>query len=136
MIPANDTTRKPARVLIVDDEPKNRALLEIMLAPEGYVIQTAPSGEAALAAVAEQPPDLILLDIMMPGMDGYNTASRVKTNPVTKHIPIIMLTALDDKNSRMHGLRAGAEEFLTKPVDRAELCVRVRNLLALRCQAE
>lgn len=136
MIPANDTTRKRARVLIVDDDPKNLALLEIMLAPEGYVIQTAPNGETALAAVAEQPPDLILLDIMMPGMDGYHTASRIKTNPVTKHIPIIMVSSLDDKNSRMHGLRAGAEEFLTKPVDRAELCVRVRNLLALRCKAE
>jgi CheY-like chemotaxis protein len=117
---------RPARILIVDDEPLNRQLLEVMLQPEGYVLVTAVCGEEALEMVAQQPPDLILLDVMMPGMDGYQVAATIKGNVATKDIPIIMLTALDDRNSRMHGMRAGAEGFLTKPMDRAELCERVR----------
>ena len=79
--------------------------------------------------IAQQPPDLILLDVMMPGMDGYQVVARIKSNPATKHIPVIMLSALDDRNSRTHGLSAGAEDFLTKPVNRVELCTRVRTLL-------
>ena len=86
--------------------------------------------------VAQQPPDLILLDIMMPGMDGYQVAAKIKGNPATKNIPVIMVTALDDRNARMLGLSAGAEDFLTKPVDRAELCVRVRNLLRLKAYGD
>ena len=107
-----------------------------MLAPEGFLLQTAASGEEALAMVAQQPPDLILLDIMMPGMDGYQVAARIKGNPATKNIPVIMVTALDDRDARMLGLSAGAEDFLTKPVDRAELCVRVRNLLRLKAYGD
>jgi PAS domain S-box-containing protein len=107
-------------------------LLEVMLTPEGFVLLTAGSGEEALAMVAEHPPDLILLDVMMPGMNGYQVAARIKDDRATKNIPIIMVTALDDRNARMLGLRAGAEEFLTKPVDRGELCVRVKNLLRLK----
>ena len=121
----------PARILIVDDDPQNRQLLEVMLAPEGYLISTAANGGEALAKVAEQPPDLILLDVMMPGMDGYQVVSRIKSNLATKHIRVLMLSALDDRNSKMHGVSAGAEDFLTKPVNRAELCARVRNLLGL-----
>ena len=119
------------RILIVDDERRNRELLEVMLSTEGYLLETATCGEEALRMVAQQPPDLILLDIMMPGMDGYQVAARIKGNVATKHILVIMLTALDDRNSKMHGLSAGAEEFLTKPVNRAELCSRVRDLLRL-----
>ena len=121
----------PARILIVDDEPLNRSLLEVMLGGQGHVLMTAASGEAALAMVRQQPPDLILLDIMMPGMDGYQVAATLKGNEATRHIPIIMLSALDDRNSMMHGLNAGAEDFLSKPVDRAELTARVGNLLRL-----
>ena len=124
-------TAPPARVLIVDDDPHNRQLLEVMLTPEGYLISTAANGGEALAKVAEQPPDLILLDVMMPGMDGYQVVARIKSNLATQHIRVLMLSALDDRNSRMHGLSAGAEDFLTKPVNRAELCARVRNLLGL-----
>jgi two-component system cell cycle sensor histidine kinase/response regulator CckA len=129
-------TERPARVLIVDDEHHNRHLLEVMLTPEGFVLQTAASGEEALAMVAAQPPDLILLDIMMPGIDGYQVAAKIKSNRATSNIPVIMVTALDDRKSRMFGLSAGAEDFLSKPVDRAELCARVRNLLRLKAYGD
>jgi len=131
-----DLTGYPARVLIVDDELHNRQLLEVMLAPEGLVLQTATSGEQALAMVAAQPPDLILLDVMMPGIDGYQVAARIKGSHATANIPVIMVTALDDQQARMSGLGAGAEDFLTKPVDRVELCARVRNLLRLKAYAD
>ena len=122
----------PARILIVDDERPNRELLEIMLTPEGFLLLTAASGEEALAIVAQQAPDLILLDVMMPRMDGYQVAARIKGDAATKNIPVIMVTGLDDHNARMLVLGAGAEDFLAKPVDRAELCVRVKNLLRLK----
>jgi len=131
-----DVTEQRARVLIVDDEYKNRKLLEVMLAPEGFLLLNAANGEEALASAAVESPDLILLDVMMPDMDGYEVAAKLKGNIATKSIPIIMLTALDDRNARMLGLNAGAEDFLTKPVDRAELCVRVRNLLRLKTYSD
>ena len=114
----------------------SRSLLEVMLQPEGFEVELAASGEAALLAIATQPPDLILLDVLMPDMDGYQVASELKRNPLTRHIPLIMVTALDDRDARMLGLAAGAENFLTKPVDHAELCVRVRNMLRLKTTAD
>ena len=131
-----DISGRPARVLIVDDEPHNRQLLEVMLAPEGVVLQVASSGEQALAMVAAEPPDLILLDVMMPGIDGYQVAARIKSNSATANIPVIMVTALDDHKARTIGLSVGAEDFLTKPVDRIELCARVRNLLRLKAYGD
>lgn len=134
----------PARILIVDDERLNRQLLEAMLEPEGFHLESAESGAEALELVAAQAPDLILLDIMMPppkrhgksddsaGMNGYAVATSIKGNPTTRNIPIIMVTALDGREARMRGLKAGAEDFLTKPIDRAELCARVKNLLRLK----
>ncbi|HEX9248968.1 MAG TPA: response regulator, partial [Gemmatimonadaceae bacterium] len=119
-----DAAENPARILLVDDKLQNRELLEIMLRPEGFVLLTAASGEEALVMVAEAPPDLILLDVMMPGMNGYEVVGKIKRDPVTKNIAIIMLTALDDRDARMLGLNAGAEDFLSKPVDRSELVVR------------
>ncbi len=127
-----DISEYPARILIVDDEPGNRKLLEVMLKAEGYQVLSAANGEEALVLVAQQPPDLILLDVMMPGMDGYQVAAKLKGNLITQNIPIIIITAQHDRNARMLGLNAGAEDFLTKPVDHAELCVRVRNLLRLK----
>jgi signal transduction histidine kinase len=125
-------SRPPATVLIVDDEPLNCKLLESLLLPEGYLTVTAGSGAQALGLVAKSAPDLILLDVMMPELDGYQVAALLKADPVTSNIPIIMVTALSDRDARIAGLKAGAEEFLSKPVDRAELWLRVRNLLRLK----
>lgn len=122
----------PATLLIVDDEIHVRKLLEMLLQNQGYRTLTASSGEEALALIAQQPPDLILLDIMMPGMDGYEVASQLKANKSTLNIPIIMLSALGEHSARLSGLEAGAEDFLSKPVDSAELWLRVRNLLRLK----
>jgi signal transduction histidine kinase/DNA-binding response OmpR family regulator len=119
-------------ILVVDDEAQNRKLLETLLRPEGYVIECAASGSEALRLVAQNAPDLILLDVMMPEMDGYKVATLLKADPVTSNIPIILVTALSDRDARLAGLNAGAEEFLTKPVERAELWLRVRNLLRLK----
>jgi two-component system cell cycle sensor histidine kinase/response regulator CckA len=131
-----DFSDQPARILIVDDELFNRQLLEVMLTSEGFTLMTAASGEEALASVARDPPDLILLDVMMPGMDGYQVAATLKANLATKNIPVIIVTAMDDRSARMLGLSAGAEDFLTKPVDRSELWLRVRNLLRLKAYGD
>lgn len=125
-------TGSSATVLIVDDDPQVRKLLELLLLHEGYQIRTAVSGEEALATIKHAPPDLILLDVMMPGMDGCQVAGHLKSNPETSGIPIIMLTALSERSARLAALEAGVEEFLSKPVDRAELWLRVRNLLRLK----
>jgi diguanylate cyclase (GGDEF)-like protein/PAS domain S-box-containing protein len=125
-------TVQTSTILIVDDELQNRKLLETLLRPEGYLTQTAATGEEALAMVEQCAPDLILLDIMMPGMDGHVVAKMLKAKPSTANIPIIMVTAQIDRAARLAGLDAGAEEFLTKPIDRAELWLRVRNLLRLK----
>jgi len=125
-------TRLPATILIVDDELQNRKLLEALLKPEGYHLVTAANGEETLAAVATAAPDLILLDVMMPMMDGYTVTRTLKADPRTASIPIILVSALSDRDARLTGLEAGAEDFLTKPVDHAELWLRVRNLLRLK----
>jgi putative two-component system response regulator len=125
------SSRKPT-ILIVDDEESNRHLFETLLKLEGYSTQTANNGEAALAMVADWQPDLILLDVMMPGMDGFQVATKLKSDPATEHIPVIMATSLDDRGAMLAGLNAGAEEFLTKPLDRTEMKVRVRNILRLK----
>lgn len=124
--------KKTARILVVDDDERNRRLLIAMLEAEGYTVQEAVDGERALELVRQSPPDIILLDIMLPGIDGYEVARLLKANAATQAIPIIMVTALDDRASRLRGLEAGAEEFVTKPVDRNELRVRVHNLLRLK----
>lgn len=131
-----DLNRDFAQILIVDDEGYNRNLLEVMLTPENFQLKTAANGREALRMIADEPPDLVILDVMMPEMDGYQVAAKIKSDALTKNIPIIMLTALGDHDSRMRGLTAGAEDFLTKPVNRAELCVRVRNLLRLKANSD
>ena len=124
--------KQTARILVVDDEERNRRLLAAMLEAEGYSASQAADGMQALELARRSLPDLILLDIMMPGMDGYEVARVLKADAATRPIPVVMVTALDDRESRLRGLEAGAEEFVTKPVDRNELRVRVRNLLRLK----
>jgi CheY-like chemotaxis protein len=118
-----------SRVLIVDDERQNRDLLEIMLTLEGYELATAASGEEGLRSLARQPPDLVLLDVMMPGMNGYEVTAAIKGDAATRHIPVVLITGLDDHESRERGLRAGADAFLSRPVDRTDLCECVHQLL-------
>ncbi len=118
------------RVLIVDDEPDNRELVEVILNWLGFVVELAPGGKEALAMIAKQRPHLILLDVMMPGMDGYQVTTAIRADPNTKDIPVMLVTALSLHGAA--GARArsvGAEEVLIKPFDRDELTSRVKNLL-------
>ena len=119
-------------ILVVDDDPLNIKLLAAQLLSKGYRVMTASDGEMALAKIEETPPDLILLDIMMPGIDGYEVTRRLKTNPETKEIPIILVTALTEDSEKKKGLEAGADEFINKPVNYPELDARVCSLLKLK----
>ena len=119
------------RVLIVDDDPDMGAYLGLMLSTEGLPTDTAGTGEAALEHVLVDPPDLILLDVMLPGISGFEVCERLKRNPATALIPIILVTALDDHHSRVRGIEAGADDFLSKPVIREELIARVKTLRRL-----
>jgi PAS domain S-box-containing protein len=131
-----DVAKHSPWILIVDNEQRNRDLLQIMLAAEGFQIQSAASAEEGFAMIHQKPPDLILLDVMMTGMDGYQMAAKLKGSRATRHIPIIMVTARDDQDGKMLGLLSGAENFLTKPVNRAELCLRARNLIRLKAYGD
>ncbi len=119
-------------ILIVDDNPDNVRLLEAMLGSRGYTTTAAGSGAEALARVAAAPPALVLLDVMMPGLDGYEVARRIKSDPTLPFIPIILITAKQDMRDKVYGLEQGADDFLSKPVHRAELLARVQALLRLK----
>jgi len=125
-----------ARVLVVDDILSNVKLLEAKLTAEYFEVVTAFNGIEALAKVEECDPDIILLDVMMPGMDGFEVARRIKGNPKTAHVPVVMVTALDQPSDRVAGLDAGADDFLTKPVDDAALFARVRSLVRLKMMTD
>ena len=120
---------RPFRILVVDDERDNRELLEVILGSEGFVVSTAASGAEALESLAGEPADLVLLDIMMPGMNGYEVVEKMKGNDATKGIPVIMVTALEDRNARARAASAGADDFLRKPLDLSVLMARVESLL-------
>ena len=120
------------KILIVDDEEKNRKVLGVMLAHYGYDCATAVDGAEALAKAKEYDPDLIFLDIMMPEMDGYAACRELKGDKATCEIPVVMVTALTDRGSRLKGLEAGASDFLTKPIDKNELLLRTKNLLKVK----
>jgi signal transduction histidine kinase len=120
-----------SKILIVDDDPLGIDTLESILAGEGYEIMSAMNGVTALKKADEFLPDLILLDIMMPGMDGFEVCQRIRATPKLAEVPIIILTALDDRRSRLLGIESGADDFLTKPVDRQELRLRVNTIVRL-----
>ncbi|WP_339747284.1 PleD family two-component system response regulator [uncultured Maricaulis sp.] len=121
-----------ARILVVDDQPANVRLLEAKLQAEYFDVCTAVDGFAAIEVARVEQPDLILLDVMMPRMDGYETCRRLKHDPATRHIPVVMVTALDQRDDRIRGLESGADDFLTKPIDDVTLFARVRSLLRLK----
>jgi two-component system, sensor histidine kinase and response regulator len=121
-----------AHILVVDDNPQNRELLGIYLSSDGHTITEAASGEEALLRAAESLPDLALLDIMMPGLNGFETAVRLKRLSAAEFLPVIIVSSLQDPSSRILGLKMGADDFLSKPLDRSELRARVKNLLTLR----
>ena len=120
------------RILIIDDNPTNVLLAKACLKGEGVTYEVAPDGEQGLELATERPPDLILLDIMLPGLDGYQVCEKLKANPRTRHVPVLMITALQELDDKIRGLRAGAEDFISKPFNRAELQARVRSLLRVR----
>lgn len=120
-----------SKVLIVDDEPTALATLESILVDEEYQLEYALNGATALEKANQLLPDLILLDVMMPGMNGFEVCHRLRSTPKLAEVPIIILTALDDRASRLQGIEAGADDFLIKPVDRQELQLRVRTILRL-----
>jgi len=120
------------KILVVDDQEANFSLVEATLAPQGYEIRHAADGERALELVAADPPDLILLDVMMPGLDGYEVCARLKQDERTRLIPVIMLTSLSDIEDKIRGIEAGADDFLSKPFQQAELSARARSLLRLK----
>jgi two-component system cell cycle response regulator len=125
-----------ARVLVVDDILSNVRLLEAKLTAEYFEVVTASNGAEALKRIAENEPDIVLLDVMMPGMDGFEVCRHIKRNPASAHIPVIMVTALDQGSDRVAGLDAGADDFLTKPVDDAALFARVRSLVRLKMMTD
>jgi len=121
-----------AKILVVDDEDRNLRLMEAILTPLGYEVILARDGEEALEKVREVSPDVILLDIMMPKMDGFKVARQLKEEEETRIIPIVMVTALKEVDDRVKALEVGADDFLTKPVDKTELKARVRSLLKVK----
>ncbi|WP_426028387.1 PleD family two-component system response regulator [Brevundimonas sp. TWP2-3-4b2] len=121
-----------ARILVVDDVEPNVRLLEAKLTLEYYEVLTACDGATALQIASDERPDIILLDVMMPGMDGFETCRRLKADPVTRHIPVVLVTALDGREDKIKGLDAGADDFVTKPIDDVILFARVKSLVRLK----
>ena len=119
----------PAKVLIIDDEESNRRLLEILVQAEGYTALVAADGESGIALTITEQPDVILLDLMMPGLDGFEVVRRLKNNPQTASLPVVVVTALYDAVARQRIASCGADGILVKPIDRAELSKRLSGLL-------
>ncbi len=127
----SDTTAGNARVLVVDDQPPNVRLLQAILTPRGYDVRTASSGEEALATLEKEDIDLVLLDIVMPGMDGYQVCREIRERPGTAYLPVVMVTASGDEQ-KIKALEAGADDFITKPVNKNEMLARVASLARIK----
>ena len=137
MTPSPGTVERPARILVVEDDEDSREVLDIVLSHEGFLVVTAAGGEEALASVAQERPDLILLDGRMPGMDGYEVAAKLKGDPATQDIPIIMITGMTDDVSRLRALNAGAEGVIGKPIGRADVvCASEESALRLKTDGD
>ncbi len=132
VVQQRQTSHGAPLVLVVDDGEINRALLEAFLSDLDCRLRSAEDGPSALAAIDRETPDLVLLDVQMPGMDGYEVCRRIKAGPRGRLLPVVMLTALDNSNDRVLALEAGADDFMSKPVDRVELVARVRSALRLK----
>src|SRR5665213_906865 len=124
--------RPSAHVLVVDDEARNVRLMQLVLRAEGYTISTAGSGQESLTILATRRVDLIVLDVMMPGMSGFDVCRDVRTDPATHFVPVILVTALADLGDRVQGIEAGADDFISKPFNEVELRARVRSLLRIK----
>src|ERR671919_2167661 len=124
--------REPPRVLVADDNPANLEILETRLARQGYEVITAKDGDEALVAARAQTPDLILLDVMMPGKDGIEVCRELKADGDLPFMPVILVTAKADPDDIVAGLNAGGDEYITKPVDHAALVARVRSILRIK----
>src|SRR6266705_2775470 len=125
-----------ARILVVDDVPANTKLLEARLSAEYFDVLTASNGAEALAMCARAECDIVLLDVMMPDMDGFEVCHRLKAGLTTHHLPVVIVTALDQPSDRVKGLQAGADDFLTKPVSDVALIARVRSLARLKLMTD
>jgi putative two-component system response regulator len=132
VVQQRQTSHEAPLVLVVDDGETNRALVEAFLSDLDCRLQAAEDGPSALAAIDREMPDLVLLDVQMPGMDGYEVCRRIKSRPRGRLLPVVMLTALDNATDRVLALEAGADDFMSKPVDRIELVARVRSALRLK----
>ncbi len=121
-----------AKLLVVDDTPKNVKLLADILTARGYTVVTAASGAEALSQVEAERPDLVLLDVVMPEMSGYEVCRKLRSHPATQLLPVVMVTALDPSEERIKGIEAGADDFLTKPINQAELLARVKSLIRIK----
>jgi len=123
-------------VLIVDDIPGNLRLVEALLEPDQHQVRTAGGGAEALRLVRAQPPDLVLMDVIMPFVDGFDACRAIKQDPATRLIPVVLVTSLDDAASRIRGIEAGADDFVSKPFNAPELRARVRSLLRMKCYTD